>query len=105
MVIAISGLWGCSDDRCKIIQGFIAENNLHGCLLNSNQHIYLYHASGSLTAIYLHFVNLPFTLIMSGKCVRILMEVIMFLLSCVKLKDLIMTKFQTGISSKLTGKY
>ena len=41
---------------------------------------------------------------MSGKYVRILMEVIIFLLSCMKLKKQILTKFQNGISKKLTGK-
>ena len=46
-----SELWGCSDtnDRGKILEDFITENNL--CLFNSNQHTYLHPGSGSFTAI------------------------------------------------------
>ena len=96
-----SELWGCSDtnDRGKILEDFITENNL--CLFNSNQHTYLHPGSGSFTAIDL---SLPYTLIMSGKYVKILMEVIIFLLSCMKLKKQILIKFQNGILKKLTGK-
>ena len=46
-----SELWGCSNtnDRGKILEDFITENNL--CLFNSNQHTYLHPGSGSFTAI------------------------------------------------------
>ena len=99
-----SELWGCSDtnDRGKILEDFITENNL--CLFNSNQHTYLHPGSGSFTAIDLSLCHPSLYLIMSGKYVRILMEVIIFLLSCMKLKKQILTKFQNGILKKLTGK-
>ena len=44
-------LWGYSDtnDRGKILEDFITENNL--CLFNSNQHTYLHPGSGCFTAI------------------------------------------------------
>ena len=47
----IANYGGCSDtnDRGKILEDFIAENNL--CLFNSNQHTYLHPGSGSFTAI------------------------------------------------------
>ena len=50
-------LWGCSDtnDRGKILDNFIMENNL--CLLNSNQHTYLHPGSGSFIAIDLSLLH------------------------------------------------
>ena len=50
--------WGCDNSRGDQIDDFIADNNIHVCLLNDGSYSYFHPATRTFTAIYLSLCSL-----------------------------------------------